>query len=102
MRRAQAYQELGFFRLAVENLEAAEASVSAEMQRLCRQAEEARGERAEAPAEELAEIVKRLEHARWTKVGAAGGFNRRGWLGSIKRCDCLSFTQKEGGTFVSW
>lgn len=68
VRRAQAYQELGSFRLSVEDLEAAEASVSAEMRHIRRQGEGTGGERAEARAEELAEIMKRLEHARWTKV----------------------------------
>lgn len=84
MRRAQAYQELGFFRLTVEDLEAAEASVSLEVRRLSRQGEGAGGERAEARAEEeLAEVVKRLEHARWTKVG--------GGLAVVEaRSDCRS------------
>lgn len=84
-RRAQAYQELGFFRLTVEDLEAAEASVSAEIRHLYRQGEEAGGERAEGHAGELAEVVKRLEHARWTKVGVVGWrVQSRGF--GFKRC----------------
>lgn len=63
-RRAQAHEELGYFRLAVEDLEAAEASVSASVRDGHR-----RGDGSEALAGELAEVVKRLEHARWTKVG---------------------------------
>lgn len=76
VRRAQAHQELGRFRLTVEDLEAAEASVSEEIRYFygcC--TEGGRGE-GEALEEELAEVVKRLEHARWTKVGAGRG--RRG------------------------
>lgn len=96
VRRAQAYQELGFFRLTVEDLEAAEASVSAEMRHICRQGEETGGERAEALAAELAEVVKRLEHARWTKVEAVGGFNPAR-MGSSKAI----FAQKEGALFSS-
>ncbi len=69
MRRAQAHQELGRFRRAVEDLEAAEASVSAGM-RHCQGLGERGEEGAEALAEELAEVVKRLDHARWTKVTA--------------------------------
>ncbi|CAN0167291.1 unnamed protein product [Ectocarpus sp. 12 AP-2014] len=68
VRRAQAHQELGYFRLAVEDLEAAEASVSASVRddHRCR-------ERREVLAGELAEVVKRLEHARWTKVHVGNG-----------------------------
>eukprot|EP00903_Cladosiphon_okamuranus_P007191 g6982.t1 len=73
VRRSQAYQELGFFRLTVEDLEAAEASVSAEMRNICREGEESGGKVSKACAEELAEVVKRLEHARWTKVHVGNG-----------------------------
>ncbi|CAM9176108.1 unnamed protein product [Ectocarpus sp. 12 AP-2014] len=68
VRRAQAHQELGHFRLAVEDLEAAEASVSASVRdgHRCR-------ERREVLTGELAEVVKRLEHARWTKVHVGNG-----------------------------
>ncbi|CAM9285156.1 unnamed protein product [Ectocarpus sp. 8 AP-2014] len=68
VRRAQAHQELGYFRLAVEDLEAAEASVSASVRDGHR-----RGEGSEALAGELAEVVKRLQHARWTKVHVGNG-----------------------------
>lgn len=57
VRRAQAHEELGRFLLAVEDLEAAEASVSAD-----------NNAGAEDLAGELQEISRRLEHARWTKV----------------------------------
>ncbi|CAM9337211.1 unnamed protein product [Scytosiphon promiscuus] len=64
VRRAQAHQELGHFRLAVEDLEAAEASLlSRGIQKVL-----PGGQGAEAHTEELEEVVKRLEHARWTKV----------------------------------
>ncbi|CAM9205007.1 unnamed protein product [Ectocarpus sp. 4 AP-2014] len=68
VRRAQAHQELGYFRLAVEDLEAAEASVSASVRdgNRCE-------ERREVLGGELAEVVKRLEHARWTKVHVGNG-----------------------------
>lgn len=49
VRRAQAHEALGFFRLAVEDLEAAEACLGEGMG-------------------ELVEVRKRLDHARWTKV----------------------------------
>lgn len=87
VRRAQAYQELGFFRLTVEDLEAAETSVSAEMRHICRQGEGAGRKRAEACAEELAEVVARLEHARWTKVGGGGRRVQSRGVG-LKRRDC--------------
>lgn len=65
VRRAQAYGELGRFRLAVEDLEAAEASVLTEM---CRRRPQKQGVGEVLPGE-LGEVRKRLEHARWTKVG---------------------------------
>lgn len=67
MRRAQAYEELGRFRLCIDDLEAAEALLLGDDQEVY-----PRGESEElemALAGELAEIRKRLERARWTKVG---------------------------------
>lgn len=100
VRRAQAYQELGFFRLSVEDLEAAEASVSAEMRHICRQGEETGRGRAEACSEELAEVVRRLGHARWTKVRSGWRFRSGGGSGSS---DAIleKFAQKEGTRYIA-
>eukprot|EP00752_Nemacystus_decipiens_P001327 g1317.t1 len=87
VRRAQAYQELGLFRLSVEDLEAAEASVSVQMRHACHHGEETEGERAEAHAGELAEVVKRLEHARWTKVHVGNGKDELPYIPPKGRAD---------------
>lgn len=66
MRRAQASEELGRFGLCIDDLEAAEAFVLGDAQEV-----NSRGESEGLDislVEELTEIRKRLEHARWTKV----------------------------------
>lgn len=63
VRRSQAHEELGRFRLAVEDLEAAEASVLTGIRDF-----HPRGMKT-ALSGELVEVRRRLEHARWTKVG---------------------------------
>ena len=78
VRRAQAYQALGRFRSGVEDLEAAEASILASIDALGPRVDRGAGGEglvSEELEEELVEVVRRLEHARWTKVR---GF-RPGW-----------------------
>lgn len=64
VRRSAAFQALGKFRLAVEDLTAAEASVVTSMGSKGGASD---GQDASV-AEELLDVRTRLEHARWTKV----------------------------------
>lgn len=68
VRRAQAQESLGRFRRAVEDLEAAEATLEGGTR--ATHPWNCRGGFAERDGE-VAEVKRRLEHARWTKVRGA-------------------------------